>query len=112
MLVSGAAAPPRSLAGGAVPADGGTAPIGRDGDEIEAAGCGSQPGHRPAKGLDLCIGEVLERSRAGLYFDGNDHTTVTDDQVDFSAACSDVAADDGTTPADEKPSRNLLAEGA
>jgi hypothetical protein len=55
---------------------------------------------------------VLERSRAGLYFDGNDHTTVTDDQVDFSAACSDVAADDGTTPADEKPSRNLLAEGA
>lgn len=84
--------------------------MGRDGDEIKTARRGAQPLHRSTKSFDLGIGEVLERGRACLYFDGNNHTSVLDDQVDFSTASPDVASENGTTSLHEKPRRNLLAE--
>ena len=84
--------------------------MGRDGDEIETTRGRSQPLHRSTKSFDLGIGEVFDRGRARLYFDGNNHTSVLDDQVDFTTASPDVASENGTTILHEKPRRNLLAE--
>ena len=110
MLVLGTAPTPRSLTSVAIPADGGTPRIGRYGDEIETTRGGSQPQHCPAKSDNLCIGEMIQRTGTGLYFDRNDHATVADDQVDFSTTRTNVAADDGTASPNEKPRSYLLAE--
>ena len=110
MLVSGTAPPPRPLTSIAIPTDGGTPRFGRDGDEIETPRVWPQSEHRAAKIDDLCIGEMLQRAGAGLYFDRNDYAAVADEQVDFSTTRTNVAADNGTAPPNEKPRSYLLAE--
>jgi len=110
MLVFGTASTPRSLTRIAVPANRGAPGIGRHGDEIKTARGRSQQLHRSTKSIDLGIREVFERCRACFDFDGNDHVSVPDDQVDFATAGPDVASEDGTASLHEKPRRNLLAE--
>jgi len=53
---------------------------------------------------------MLQRAGAGLYFDRNDYAAVADEQVDFSTTRTNVAADNGTAPPNEKPRSYLLAE--